>query len=93
MTGEHLGGNDHAGIGERENRQHEVTRLRCDIAQQPVRGRLQAIVDLIERSQRGLRGARAELLAAMARFRREDGFGLQRQRLVVRRLACRDERG
>ena len=93
VAAEHFGRDDHAGIRQREDRQHQVTRTRRDVAQQPVRGRFEAIVDGVELAQRGLGRPVAELLAAVAGFRREDGFGLQRQRLVVRRLARRDERG
>ena len=83
----------HAGIREREDRQHQVARARRHIAQQPVGGRFDAIVNGVELAQRRLGRSVAELLAAVAGLGREDGFGLQHQRAVVRRFARRDERG
>jgi hypothetical protein len=86
-----LGRDDDARVRERENRQHEIARPRRHVAQQSIRGRLEAVVDRIELLQRGRRRPVPELLAAVARFRGQDRVGLRDERAEIGRRPRRDE--
>ena len=62
---------DHdARVREREYRQHDVARARRDVAQQPIGGRFEPVVDGIERAQRRRRRPCRSTLAAVAAPRR-----------------------
>ncbi len=57
---------DHAGIGQCEDRQHDVAGPGLDLAQEPVGRRRELVVDRIQRPERRLRGPRMHRLAGVA---------------------------
>ena len=90
-SGDHRGRDRHAGVGQREERQHQIARPRPRPAQQPVGRRLEPVVDRVERAQRRQRRPAVQRLAAPPRLGVQDRGRLRHQRLEVGRRPCRDE--
>ena len=93
MPAEHVRTHGDAGIGQGEDRQHQVAGARRDVAQHAVRRGFQAIVDRIQRLQRRFGRSVTQLFAAVSRLCRQDRLGLYRERFEIRRWPRRDERG
>ena len=83
---------DHdARIGQREQRQHDVARARAGVAQQPVGGRLEAVVDRVERAQRRHRRAVPQHARRHAALRPRGSCSPASSAREVRRRPRRDE--
>ncbi len=90
-AGEDVRGDDDPGVGQGEQRQHDIAGARAGVAQQAVGGRLDAIVDGVERIERRLRRAVPQHLVAMPRLHLEDRRHLAHQAPEVGRRPRRDE--